>query len=124
MNLFVSNELKLMRCHDITERRLLNALFLTCRNFATFLNLSEHCNGRCPLMCLLTHTLCQHFRYLCPHILLGYKVVFCIKVYCIHISVDFALLRSTDSGNAKASTSRTSNGRSSTLFCLPFHKRK
>lgn len=44
-----------IRYHDIILRRLLDALFLTNRNFATFKSSLGHGNGRCPRDVLLPH---------------------------------------------------------------------
>ncbi len=89
------------------ERRLLNALFLTLRNFATFRYCLEHSNSRCPGYDYLRY-------YVSPSVFFEDKdELTCIKIISAWGS---SVARLTIPGNAKASKCRMSNGYSSLRF--------
>ncbi len=88
----------------IFGKRLLNALFLTYRNFATFSHGQGRGNSRC-LVDVYNHRRLGHvFR----------KVG--MPRFGIHIGVGFCVARSTVMGNAKASIRGTGDGTATHAF--------
>ena len=101
-----------IECHDILKRRLQYALFLTCRNFATFWNCHEHSNGRCPRDVFIRIPFISMMLYFINKVLL-YLIegrLYSISAWAIGVA------RSTIPGNAKASTRGTGNRQSSHAF--------
>ena len=88
---------------DIMEKRLLSALFLTLRNFATFNVSLRQSNGRCSWVCYTEQSSYLHVS------------ADAVWMY-LHIGVGFGVARFTIQGNAKASKCGTSDSTDSRAF--------
>ena len=88
---------------DIMEKRLLSALFLTVWNFATFNVSLRQSNGRWSWVCYTEQSSYLHVS------------ADTVWMY-LHIGVGFGVARFTIQGNAKVSSSGTSDSTDSRAF--------